>query len=662
MKKALAVLPLVFVGLHGCSDSNTPNTPPIADAGPDQTVEERATVELDGTVSDAESDVTYTWEQLSGDDVNLNDASSLKPSFQAPSTQDDETLVFRLTATDAGGESEIDEVAITVRDRNTSSQGINEDADDRRDRANDNRRNNEDLIDNREVRSYDGANNNVSNALWGATFTHLVRMADNDYGDGISSMAGSDRVSARVVSNNVAHQDSGESLPNPFDTTDYLWQWGQFIDHDIGLTDGTEEPEDILVPSGDSFFDPSGTGISTILFSRALFDHDTGSSAANPREQENELSAWIDGGMVYGSDETRAAALRVSEDSPYLATSEGNLLPFNSAGLTNANAFGVADDQLFLAGDIRANEQIGLTTMHTLWVREHNRIAENLEDDNPTATAEEIFQAARRLVIAKIQIITYNEYLPALIGDSALSDYDGYDDTVNPGLFNEFSAAAYRYGHSLVNETLLRVDDDGDEIDDGHLALRSAFFTAPTLLTEEDSIEPILRGLSLQASQTLDTKANNDLRNFLFGQPGAGGLDLISLNIQRGRDHGVPSYNAMREALGLEAKSSFADVTSDSDLQQALAATYESVDDIDLWVGGLAEDALASEGSQMGELFRLMHILQFEALRDGDRLWYENDLTDDELRRVEDTTLAEVIRDNTGIRNEIPDNVFFLEK
>ena len=117
----------------------------------------------------------------------------------------------------------------------------------------------------------------------------------------------------------------------------------------------------------------------------------------------------------------------------------------------------------------------------------------------------------------------------------------------------------------------------------------------------------------------------------------------------------------MRDALGLERKESFADITSDSDLQEALAATYSSVDDIDLWVGGLAEDALASEGSQLGELFRLMHIRQFEALRDGDRFWYQNDLTDDEMDRVEDTTLAEVIRDNTDIGNELQDNVFYIE-
>lgn len=126
------------------------------------------------------------------------------------------------------------------------------------------------------------------------------------------------------------------------------------------------------MPVGDTFFDPQSTGSATILFSRAIFDHDTGTSTRNPREQENELTAWIDGSMIYGSDEQRALAIRVGENSPYLATSEGNLLPFNTSGQTNGNAFGVEDSELFLGGEVRANEQVGLTVMHTLWVREHN--------------------------------------------------------------------------------------------------------------------------------------------------------------------------------------------------------------------------------------------------------------------------------------------------
>lgn len=662
MKKLGFTLTALMMTLSSCSsDNDKENTLPVVEAGEDQTVDERQAVSLSGTATDEEGDVTVTWEQMSGTDVELNNADTLTPSFRAPSTSEDETLVFRLTAVDSDDVSSSDDVTITINDRTASSQGIDDDSNDRRDRATQNRGNAGDFVDDREVRTIDGSFNNEENPLWGASFTHLVRWAEDDYEDGISSMAGSNRVSARVVSNNIHDQETGVALPNTFNTTDFVWQWGQFVDHDIGLTDGLEEEADITVPTGDTYFDPDSTGTATILFARAIFDHETGTTVTNPREQENELTAWIDGSMVYGSDDERALALRVSADSPYLSTSDGNLLPFNTSGQTNANAFGAADEELFLAGEIRANEQVGLTVMHTLWVREHNRLAAILEENSPDATGEEIFQAARRLVVAKIQIITYEEYLPALIGANALSVYEGYDNTVNPGLYNEFSVAAYRYGHSLVNNELLRLDDEGNTIEDGNLTLRDVFFTAPAILTTEDSLDPILRGLAGQLHQILDVKITSELRNFLFGSPGEGGLDLVSLNVQRGRDHGIPSYNDMREVFGLERYDSFADVTSDTDLQAALAATYDDIDDVDLFTGGLAEDPLTDVGSQMGELFREMHIVQFEAFRDGDRFWYQRYLTEDELERVEDTTLAEVIRDNTNIGDEIQDNVFYLD-
>ncbi len=152
-------------------------------------------------------------------------------------------------------------------------------------------------------------------------------------------------------------------------------------------------------------------------------------------------------------------------------------------------------------------------------------------------------------------------------------------------------------------------------------------------------------------------KVISDVRNFLFGQPGSGGLDLVSLNIQRGRDHGVSSYNDAREALGLSRATSFRDITRDSSLQTALSETYGSVDNIDLWVGGLAEDS-AGGGSQVGPLFQTIIGIQFSALRDGDRFWYSRDLSAEELELVEGMKLSNVIRANTGVGSELQDYVF----
>ncbi len=546
--------------------------------------------------------------------------------------------------------------------RSGSPQGITGDADDRRDRAK--RRREADgerrRVGTREIRTYDGSGNNVANPEWGATFAHLQRFGPADYADGISALAGPLRPSARVISNEIVSQDEDESIVNPFGTSDFMWQWGQFLDHDLDLTDGgADEIADIEVPPGDPFFDPDGSGAKVIPFSRAIFDPATGTDLSNPRQQENEITSWIDASMVYGSDVERAAALRVGPDSPFLKTSAGDLLPFNTDGLANANGPVADATTLFLAGDVRANEQLGLTVMHTLFVREHNRLAALLQRKRRNASPEEIFQTARRLVVAEIQIISYNEFLPALLGPDAIDAYRRYDASLDATIFNEFSVAAYRLGHSMLSNEILRLDPNGAPIADGSVALRDAFFTGALHLQNGDDLDPILRGLAAQPHQKIDVKIVNALRNFLFGPPGAGGLDLASLNIQRGRDHGVGSYNDTREALGLARVSDFDEITSDAGLQQALFETYGSVDDIDLWIGGLAEDAVA-EGSQLGPLFREILIRQFSALRDGDRFWFERDLTRDELEMLDGVTLARVIRDNTGIGEELSDNVFYV--
>ena len=549
-----------------------------------------------------------------------------------------------------------------------SPQGIPNDGAKRRAQAHNKKRNRQNKgpvidgigVDGIEIRTYDGSNNNLNNPDWGSTFAQLQRLGSANYSDGISTIDPS-RPGPRAVSNTIVNQNEGENIPNNFGTSDFNWQWGQFIDHDIDLTDGSaDEPENIIVPIGDIFFDPQNTGDAIIPFNRALFDPNTGTDTSNVRQQENEITSWIDGSMIYGSSAERAAALREGPYSPYLKTSAGDLLPFNTESLPNANGPIADPSSLFLAGDVRANEQIGLAAMHTLFVREHNRLAELLVNSDPNASAEKIFQTARRLVGAKLQIITYNEHLPALIGPNAIPAYTGYNSSVNPTIFNEFSAAAFRLGHSMVSEQLLQVNGDGNAIPGDEINLANAFFNAPQIIRTRGDIDPILRGLASQRHQSIDVMVVHPLRNFLFGQPGAGGLDLTALNIQRGRDHGLPFYNDMRVAMGLSPVTSFSQIGSDPELQQSLQDAYGDVSKVDLWIGGLAETPLVGQGSQLGELFTSILTRQFADLRDGDRFWYENHLDENEMEIVRGTTLAGVIRDNTSIGGELQNNVFFV--
>jgi len=474
----------------------------------------------------------------------------------------------------------------------------------------------------------------------------------SDYADGISEPSGSDRPNPRTVSNLVMAEP--EATPNRRNASAYLWQWGQFLDHDIDLTETTtDELFPIAIPAGDPDFDPDNTGSVALLFLRSIYDPSSGTDPTNPRQQTNGITALIDASNVYGSEPERSAALRLNDGSGRLAASDGNLLPFNEVGLANAGGTSAA---LFVAGDVRANEQVGLTALHTLFMREHNRLAGLIRQGSPALSGDDVYRRARRIVEAEMQAITYREFLPILLGPDALKPYTGHRREVDPSIGNLFSTAAYRLGHSMLNETLLRQGPDGRTIPEGDLALAESFFFSPSRLLTEGGIEPVLRGLARQRARRIDPFLTDAVRNFLFGAPGQGGFDLASLNIQRGRDHGLPDYNTARQALGLNPKNSFASISSNPDVQDRLESAYGSVDRIDPWVGGLAEDP--HRGALVGEFFYQVLTDQFTRLRDGDRSWYRIALEPALVDQVEQLTLGDIIRLNTRIGQELPRNVF----
>lgn len=500
-----------------------------------------------------------------------------------------------------------------------------------------------------EPRSIDGTGNNLLQPLWGSAHQPVIRLFENDYADGSSSPAGEDRPSARAISNAVAAQST--SILNARGASDFLWQWGQFLDHDIVETPTIDpaEPFNIEVPAGDPWFDPQGTGNAMIPLNRSLYENVDG-----VREQINAITAYIDASQVYGSDEVRATALRRNDGSGKLKTTEsehGDLLPYNLGGYDNAGD----GPEFFLAGDVRANEQVGLTALHTLFVREHNYWAGKYAENNPDATDEDIYQFARMIVGAEMQAITYREFLPVLLGHHALPRYRGYRPNVQADISNEFAGAVFRLGHTLLSPTLQRLDAEGNEIDAGHLSLADAFFNPAH--TENEGIAVTLRGLATQQCQELDERLVDDVRNFLFGPPGSGGLDLASLNIQRGRDHGLPSYNDVRTGLDMPPIRRFEDISTDA--AERLAMAYEGPDDLDLWITGLCEDAVP--GSMVGPVYQKILVDQFTRLRDGDRFFYKHALPKEMVKFIEKQTLAVIIRRNTEIEDEISDNVFLVE-
>ncbi len=484
-----------------------------------------------------------------------------------------------------------------------------------------------------QYRTFDGTNNNSKHPELGSTEQPLRDFIPKDASREIGGTTESRLPSAREISNTVANQENDTA--NRKGLSDMFWLWGQFLDHDINIThpDSTKEAN-IKVPTNDPFFDPQGTGEAQIGFHRSVTITDENGNTTQP----NDITAYIDGSNVYGSDKETADKLRSFEGGRLTQTVNG-LLPENEKGQ-------------FVAGDIRVNEHAGLSAMHTLWMREHNRIADKLSNSRPHWSDEKVFQEARKQVVAQMQAITYNEFVPQLIGENKIGRYTGYDNNLSPQISNSFSTAAYRLGHTMLSSNLLRLDEEGNEIKEGHLSLRNAFFNPDKV--REAGIDPILRGFASQTAQAVDPMIIDDVRNFLFGQPGQGGFDLAALNTQRGRDHGLASLNDSREALGLSRITSFDDPIWQGDFGQKLAQVYDSPDDVDLWIGGLAEKH--DGDSLVGETFTGILNDQFTRLRSADSFWYERQFSRRAINKFNRTTLADVIKRNTDIQS-IQNNV-----
>ena len=505
-----------------------------------------------------------------------------------------------------------------------------------------------------EFRSFDGSQNNLTNPDYGVAGSSLLNKAPLEYGDGYSFPAGVDRENPRVISNAIA--DQNEDIPSDRALTNLIWAFGQFLDHDLDLVPDSDVSANISVPTGDPDLDPFATGEVEIVMHESEFVSGTGTDPDNPRQLPNKITSWIDGSNIYGSNAERAEFLRSGEDGK-LKLSSGNLLPFNDGSQENDDPRGGDPTRLFIAGDPRANENSVLVSMHTLFVREHNRIAGELALAHPTWDDEQLYQRAREINIAQYQSIIYNEYLPSLLGLNALPEYKGYDAEVDPSITRVFANAAFRLGHSQLSSEILRLDAEGEEIPEGHLTLADVFFRSASVV-QETGIDPILRGVASSLSQKIDTKVIDDVRNLLFGfGANAVGRDLFAININRGRLNGVADYNTIRQTYGLNPVDSFSDITSDSQLQTQLASLYDSVDNIDAFVGLMAEDHVY--GAAVGETIRAVLVNQFVALREGDRFYYENTFSPEEIALIEDTTLSDIIRRNTDT-TIIQDNAFSL--
>jgi hypothetical protein len=609
-----------------------------------------------------------------------------------------------------------------------------------------------------EARSLDGSGNNEAHPQWGQVGTEYLRTAPDAYADGVSEME--DGPDPRYVSNRVFNDD-GQNVFSGRGLTQWVWTWGQFLDHTFGLRQQGQQGEEEapLAFDPDDPLEDFENDLGGIAFARTPAAPGTGED--EPREQVNTVSSYIDAWAVYGGTDERLEWLRDGSVDGDLSDNAATLM-LPGGYLPEVTARGDADeaptmelpgrlaatpDAAVVAGDVRANENLALTAVHTLFAREHNRIVDALPDDMDD---QQRFEIARRVVGAEQQYVTYTEFLPAL--GVRLPAYDGYDARVDASLSNEFAAVAYRMHSMIHGEFEIEVEagtytdaqldafeDQGIEVgeDDGELALEVPLHLAfgnPSLV-EEIGLGPVVAGLAGEGQYANDEQIDNQLRSVLFQVPSpdtedpgecfeaeadpdcfSGVLDLGAIDVQRGRDHGISSYNDLREAFGLAPAESFTDVTGevtesfpstpavdgddpidDPDIVDAIAlfdadgnrvepgteaaaeavvtavrrtplaarleAMYGSVDRLDAFVGMVSEPHVP--GSELGGLQLAIWRDQFERVRDGDRFFYGNDPA---LGEIEDRygvgfrhTLGEIIAANTDA-GEIQDDVFRLDQ
>ncbi len=516
--------------------------------------------------------------------------------------------------------------------------------------------------------SANGSGVNAEHPEWGKAGTLLGRVANSSHDPNAGWMGLADLPNPRDISNIVCAQPG--VIPDERGLSDFNWLWGQFITHEIDFTltqngrvggDGAPEQANIQIDEDDPIM--GAPGGSQIRFFRSLYVNTTDDNGVQSREHPNSITTWIDGSSVYGSSEETMNWLRTFEDGKLKVSPNpwGDLLPVAKDDDQTAppmSFVGFSADVRFIAGDSRANEHIALMSLHVLFVREHNRLAEDIAEQNPDWNDEEIFQMARKLIAAQIQVITYEEFLPSL--GVTLEPYSGYNSSINPQVTSSFATVAFRMGHSQTGDVFLRLNEDRNPIENGVMDLFDGFWTTQPV-TEEGGIAPIFRGMAAQIQPANDIYYGEDLRNHLFGMPGAGGMDLCAMDIQRGRDHGVPDYGDIRVAFGLEEITNYSQITSDADVVNRLTEAYGDQDPghIDPFIGMLAEDHLPN--STLGETMDAVIRDQFLRLRDGDPLYYQNDGELENIRQnLSDTRLSHVILRNTEIES-LQCNVFFAE-
>ncbi|NXJ70681.1 DUOX2 oxidase, partial [Rostratula benghalensis] len=507
-----------------------------------------------------------------------------------------------------------------------------------------------------EVQRYDGWYNNLLHHSHGSVGARLLRLLPANYADGVYQALQEPHVpNARQLSNAVARGPSG--LPSRRNITVLAVFFGFHVLSDIL---GVEKPGcpaeflNIHIPPGDLVFDPAGTGDVVLPFQRIQWALETGQSPNSPREQTNEVTGWLDGSSIYGPSHSWSDALR-NFSGGQLASGPSGRLPRETDGRVPMwKALDPSTGQgglqgIYDLGNAWGNENHFLQAESIAWFRYHNHWATTLAQTHPTWSDEDLFQHARKRVIATFQSIVLYEWLPTLLGIN-VPEYEGYQQHLDPSLSPEFVVAAKQFLSTMVPPGVYKRDTQcnfqnvpGPGGSFPAMRLCNSYWSREsTRLQQAVDVDNLLLGMSSQIAEREDNIVVEDLQDFWYGPLKYSRTDYVASWLQRGRDLGLPTYNQARERFGLKPLQNWSDLAPHLDrevLEKVTALYANNMARLELLPGGMLE----AEGS----LFSAIILDQFVRLRDGDRFWFENTknglFTAEEIRDIRNTTFRDVL-------------------
>ncbi|XP_054735568.1 peroxidase [Anastrepha obliqua] len=533
-------------------------------------------------------------------------------------------------------------------------------------------------------RTMDGSCNHLDNPQAGVANTRYGRLLSPKYGDGISSptraITGAELPNARLVSLVVFNE---LDVPDP-EYTLVNMQWGQIMTHDMSMqaggTQGRQHPTrcctddgrlittgeahstcfPIVIPPNDPAYSQVGT--ECLDFVRTLTDRDIKCFYDNgPAEQLTTVTSYADLSLVYGNSIQQNSEIRAFQGGRMLVDQRNGAeyLPPSRNGTGDCDA-APPGEVCYQAGDIRVNQNPGLAILHTILLREHNRIADTLAKLNPHYNDRTLFQEARKINIAQYQHISYYEWLPIFLGSenmlknrliykTASNNFiKDFDSSIDPSVLNEHATAAFRYFHTQIEGRLDLVSELRSVL--GSLRL-SDWMNRPAIIEVGDNFDSLTRGHATQPEELTDINFDREIKHFLLRRNRPFGSDLRAIDIQRNRDHGLASYNDLREFCGLKRANSWEDYGDliEREVIEKMKTLYASHEDVDLTVGGSVEAHVA--GALAGPTFLCILTEQFYRTRVGDRFWHENGdpltgFTEEQLAEIRKASMARLLCDN----------------